>query len=127
MTTDKKTALYNVDEPVTDADYTGASVSYLEPDDDPVTDVDFTGASISSIEADDFVYTERNSIDAYSEGAESDHFVFSTVSYQDPLGDVELGDSDDTGICLHYMDADDYEDYDTDVDVTGRGISHLAQ
>ena len=138
------------DDPVTDVDFTGACVNHIEPDDDPVTDVDFTGTSVNHIEPDDFVHTARsgNHIDAQCEGDETEGmFSFGAVSYRDPLGDVELGDTDDTGICLHYIDTDiddfehdvnftgtsimhmddDDEEPTTDVDVTGRGIAHLVQ
>ena len=96
------------------------------------------------------VYTARsgNHIDAQCEGDETEGmFSFGAISYRDPLGDVELGDTDDTGICLHYIDTDiddpvtdvnftgtstmhmddDDEEPTTDVDVTGRGIAHLVQ
>ena len=138
------------DDPVTDVDFTGACVNRIEPDDDPTTDVDCTGTSVNHIEPDDFVYTARsgNHIDAQCEGDETEGmFSFGAISYRDPLGDVELGDTDDTGICLHYIDTDiddpvtdvnftgtstmhmddDDEEPTTDVDVTGRGIAHLVQ
>ena len=138
------------DDPVTDVDFTGACVNRIEPDDDPITDVNYTGTSVNHIEPDDFVHTARsgNHIDAQCEGDETEGmFSFGAISYRDPLGDVELGDTDDTGICLHYIDTDiddpvtdvnftgtstmhmddDDEEPTTDVDVTGRGIAHLVQ
>ncbi len=138
------------DDPVTDVDFTGACVNRIEPDDDPTTDVDCTGTSVNHIEPGDFVHTARsgNHIDAQCEGDETEGmFSFGAISYRDPLGDVELGDTDDTGICLHYIDTDiddpvtdvnftgtstmhmddDDEEPTTDVDVTGRGIAHLVQ
>ena len=138
------------DDPTTDVDCTGTSVNHIEPDDDPTTDVDYTGTSVNHIEPGDFVHTARsgNHIDAQCEGDETEGmFSFGAISYRDPLGDVELGDTDDTGICLHYIDTDiddpvtdvnftgtstmhmddDDEEPTTDVDVTGRGIAHLVQ
>lgn len=138
------------DDPVTDVDFTGACVNRIEPDDDPTTDVDCTGTSVNHIEPGDFVHTARsgNHIDAQCEGDETEGmFSFGAISYRDLLGDVELGDTDDTGICLHYIDTDiddpvtdvnftgtstmhmddDDEEPTTDVDVTGRGIAHLVQ
>lgn len=137
------------DDPLTDVDFTGACVNRIEPDDDPTTDVDFTGTSVNRIEPDDFIVSGRsgNHIDAQCEGDETEGmFSFGSVSYRDPLGDVELGDTDDTGICLHYIDTDldafepdvnftgtstmrmdDDEEPTTDVDVTGRGIARLVQ
>ena len=138
------------DDPGTDVDFTGACVNRIEPDDDPTTDVDCTGTSVNHIEPGDFVHTARsgNHIDAQCEGDETEGmFSFGAISYRDPLGDVELGDTDDTGICLHYIDTDiddpvtdvnftgtstmhmddDDEEPTTDVDVTGRGIAHLVQ
>ena len=138
------------DDPVTDVDFTGACVNRIEPDDDPITDVNYTGTSVNHIEPGDFVHTARsgNHIDAQCEGDETEGmFSFGAISYRDPLGDVELGDTDDTGICLHYIDTDiddpvtdvnftgtstmhmddDDEEPTTDVDVTGRGIAHLVQ
>ena len=139
------------DDPTTDVDYTGTSVNHIEPDDDPTTDVDYTGTSVNHIETDDdagYTLRGRNHIDAQCEGIDMDPmFTFGSVSYQDPLGDVELGDSDDTGICLHYLDTDtdefepdlnltgtssmhmDDDDTDptTDVDVTGRAIGKMIQ
>ncbi|MCZ4052547.1 hypothetical protein NAI64_02265 [Oxalobacter sp. OxGP1] len=141
------------DDPTTDVDFTGTSVNHIEPDDDPTTDVDFTGTSVNHIETDDdagYTMRGRNHIDAQCEGIDMDPmFAFGSVSYQDPLGDVELGDSDDTGICLHYIDTDteldefepdlnltgtstmrmDDDDTDptTDVDVTGRAVGKLIQ
>ena len=137
------------DDPTTDVDFTGTSINHIEPEDDPTTDVDYTGTSISRIEPDDFTHVGRsgNHIDAQCEGDETEGmFTFDSISYRDPLGDVELGDTDDTGICLHYLDTDsdefepdvnftgtsimhmdDDEESSSDVDVTGRGITHLSQ
>ena len=113
--------------------------------------MDYAAAKlVNHIEPGDFVHTARsgNHIDAQCEGDETEGmFSFGAISYRDPLGDVELGDTDDTGICLHYIDTDiddpitdvnftgtstmhmddDDEEPTTDVDVTGRGIAHLVQ
>ena len=102
------------DDPTTDVDFTGTSVNHIEPDDDPTTDVDFTGTSVNHIEPE-------------CEGIDMDPmFAFGSVSYQDPLGDVELGDSDDTGICLHYIDTDtELDEFEPDLNLTGTSTMHM--
>jgi hypothetical protein len=111
-----------------DADDTGICLTCIEKEaDDPVTDVDFTGTCVNHIEPDDFVYTARsvNHIDAQYEGDKTEGmFSFGTISYRDPLGDVELGDTDDTGICLHYINTD-IDDFEHDVNFTGTSIMHM--
>lgn len=46
------------------------------------------------------------------------------VAYQDPLGDVELGDMDDTGICMGYIDPD-IDDPTSEVDMSGSEVNRL--
>ena len=46
------------------------------------------------------------------------------VAYQDPLGDVELGDMDDTGICMGYIDPD-IDDPPSEVDMSGSEVNRL--
>lgn len=112
-----------------DADDTGICLTFIEKEaDDPTTDVDYTGTSVNHIEPDDdagHALRGRNHIDAQCEGIDIDHmFAFGSVSYQDPLGDVELGDSDDTGICLHYIDTD-MDEFEPDLNLTGTSVMHM--
>lgn len=113
-----------------DADDTGICMTCIENEaDDPATDIDVSGACVNRIEQenDDTAAPagrHPNHIDASCEGNDTDAASFGSLSYQDPLGDVELGDADDTGICMHYIDTD-IDDPETDVDVTGRGIEAL--
>lgn len=113
-----------------DADDTGICLNYIgNEDDDPVSDVDFTGTSVNHLDPDDtasdaMTVRGANHIDAQCEPDPAMMASPGSVSYQDPLGDVELGDMDDTGICLHYIDTD-FDDPVSDVDFTGTSVNHL--
>lgn len=95
-----------------DADDTGICLNYIDnTDDDPSYDLNSTGRSLNHLDAQ----------------CEPDPFTppsMEAVAYQDPLGDVELGDMDDTGICMGYLD-NDADDPTTDVDISGSEINHL--
>lgn len=102
------------DDPITDVSASGTTITHMDDDlDDPVSDIDLTGKSISSLTQDDYNYTGC-AIDALSESDNelSLNISFSTISYRDPLGDVEIGDSDDTGICMGYVDYVEGDDLD---------------
>ena len=112
-----------------DADDTGICLNYIGNEaDDPVSDVDFTGTTVNHLETDDTAVgvTVRSAshIDAQCEPDPAMMVSPGSVSYQDPLGDVELGDMDDTGICLQYIDTD-FDDPLSDVDFTGTSVNHL--
>lgn len=95
-----------------DADDTGICLNYIDnTDDDPIFDLNLTGRSLNHLDAQ----------------CEPDPFVPATidaVAYQDPLGDVEIGDIDDTGICMGYLDTE-ADDPTTDIDISGCEINHL--
>lgn len=69
-------------------------LNYIDNEaDDPTFELNTTGRSMNHLDAQ----------------CEPDPFTppsMEAVAYQDPLGDVELGDMDDTGICMGYIDPD---------------------
>ncbi len=95
-----------------DADDTGICLNYIDDEaDDPTFDLNLTGRSM-------------NHMDAQCEPDPFTPASIETLAYQDPLGDVEIGDIDDTGICMGYVD-NDADDPTTDVDISGCEINHL--
>lgn len=95
-----------------DADDTGICLNYIDNDaDDPTFDLNLTGRSMNHLDAQ----------------CEPDPFTppsIEAVAYQDPLGDVELGDMDDTGICMGYIDPE-IDDPTSEVDMSGSEVNRL--